>query len=53
MDDSVKNLIDTMIKETLDFIISIPSFSFDHWKIFLPLYTGLIGSLIYGYKKRR
>lgn len=53
MDDSVKDLINTMQKEILDFVISIPSLSFEYWKIFVPLYTGLIGALIYGYKKRR
>ena len=50
MDESVKKLIGMMLKEALDFILSIPSFSINNWKIFLPLYTALIAYIIYEFK---
>lgn len=53
MHESVKQLIDTILKETLDFIVSIPSFSFEHWKIALPIYSALIASVIFGFKAKR
>jgi len=53
MQESVKNIIESILKETLDFIISIPSSSVDYWQIALPVYGALVASAIYGFKRKK